>query len=93
MFNILYKQFVRSDPVVENETVCSPQFVSDFLVLFFFVSAGELKPDVNPNRICGTRQQIQKRIKSAAHFIVNCNIKPNWIPITFDRTLQLLFCF
>lgn len=32
-----------------------------------------------PNRI---QWHIPKRIKSAAHLIVNCKIKPNWIPIT-----------
>lgn len=38
-----------------------------------------------PHMKCGTQLHIPKRIKSAAHLIVNCNIKPNWNPITFDR--------
>lgn len=40
---------------------------------------------------CGTRRQIPKRIKSVAHLIVNCNIKPNWIPITSDRIYDCSF--
>lgn len=48
-----------------------------------------------PNQMWHSSVYMPKRIKSAAHLIVNCNIKPNWIPITFDHTrhsVALFFC-
>lgn len=45
--------------------------------MFFLASNDQMR---TPNRII--QLHIPKRIKSAAHLIVNCNIKRNWIPIT-----------